>query len=509
MREALDMCAVILAAGYSSRMGVFKPLLEIDGQPAVARIARAAAEAGMRRVIVVTGHKHEEMERTLRSSDPAVETVYNERYAEGMFTSVQAGIRAALQSCGSGDVRSARQSDESDGVRSGAPGRGPDGILLFPADVPLVPPQVIGALIDAWAAASPSFFAVPCYRGKKGHPLLIPVSYADEILAHDGSGGLKAITDRYDHRLIRLETEEEAVVLDMDTREEYGEILRHHRYMGAKAEDRAREYRECAETRARESVETCARKGVETCVRKGVETCVRESVETCARESVETCAREDGSCGEGFCGRLILIRHGSAEPHREKIFLGQTDVPLSDRGREEAREAARRLAGFKIQTDRIYASDLSRTEETAQIIAATLQGGIAAPQIPGLRVVTVPQFREMHLGDWDGRYISEIRRRCPDEYEERGKNILRYKRGAEAENYYDLRYRVIKELRRVLIEERRRGVTDVILVTHAGVIRVIEAELRGIPLEETLRADIPRGSIHVTEWNGRSAIFHQ
>jgi probable phosphoglycerate mutase len=103
----------------------------------------------------------------------------------------------------------------------------------------------------------------------------------------------------------------------------------------------------------------------------------------------------------------------------------------------------------------------------------------------------------MHLGEWDGRFIREIQESFPEEYERRGRDILRYKRGTEAENHYDLQYRVMKALRRILESERKREAQDIVIVAHAGVIRVIIANLRGIPLEEAIKTDIPRGSIHV------------
>ena len=99
--------------------------------------------------------------------------------------------------------------------------------------------------------------------------------------------------------------------------------------------------------------------------------------------------------------RIVLIRHGEIRQHKEKIFLGQTDVPLSDIGREQAEDAARELILEELSANRIYTSDLSRAAETAEIIAAAF---------PETCVIPVPRLREMSLGEWDGRYISEIRR---------------------------------------------------------------------------------------------------
>ncbi|MDR1954231.1 MAG: histidine phosphatase family protein [Clostridiales Family XIII bacterium] len=412
-----EISAIILAAGYSSRMGEFKPLLDIGGKPAVVVLIRAILEAGVRNIIVVTGHNSDALKRTLQDHLPnasdlaAIRTTHNARYADGMFTSIQAGIRAAYRM-------------EN------------DGILLFPVDVPLVSSHVIEDVIDAWKT-SPDSFVVPCYCGKKGHPLLIPARYAREILAHDGTNGLKAITDKYDDRLIRLETAEEAVVMDMDTRENYAELLR-YRQQRTDADD--------------------------------------------------GCRREIHAGG-----RLFLIRHGSTRQHREKIFLGQTDVPLSHRGRQEAEAAGRKLAAMNPHTDRIYTSDLSRATETAEIVAGILK------RDPPMDVIPSARLREIHLGDWDGRYIREIKEAFPEEYEKRGADILRYKRGTEAENYCDLSYRVNKALQMIFEDEARRGISDIVVAAHAGTIRVIIAHLKQIPLADALRIDIPRGSINIID----------
>jgi broad specificity phosphatase PhoE/CTP:molybdopterin cytidylyltransferase MocA len=413
-----EISAIILAAGYSSRMGDFKPLLDIGGKPAVVVLLRSIIEAGVRNIIVVTGHNSDALEHALQSHLPnvlgsAIRTIHNARYADGMFTSIQTGIRATY--C-----------------------RETDGLLLFPVDVPLVPPHVIEDIISAWKA-SPRSFVAPCYRGKKGHPLLIPAQYAREILAHDGTDGLKAITDRYDDRLIRLETMEEAVVMDMNTQESYAELLRYRQHRT-----------DTDEGRPRHDVHVH--------------------------------------------GKLILIRHGSTQRHREKIFLGQTDVPLSSKGRREAKAAGRELAAMNPHTDRIYTSDLSRASETAEIVAGILKRN------PPMDIIPSPRLREIHLGDWDGRYIKEIKAAFPEEYEKRGEDILSYKRGTEAENHYDLSYRVNKELRRIFEDEAKRGISDIVVVAHAGTIRVIMAHLKHIPLADALRTDISKGSLRIIDF---------
>jgi CTP:molybdopterin cytidylyltransferase MocA len=229
--------AIVLAAGFSSRMGALKPLLDIGGKPALIRLLDSIAEAGIGRVCVVTGHGRAAIEAALRESfgdmrGASPEILHNADFEEGMFRSVQTGISYARQG-------------------------GFAGALLFPADVPLVSPKTILAVCAAAgpearpasaatacarpASASPSVaeppaadtpasppaappaapvhFVLPRYRGANGHPLFVPAANFEAILRHAGEGGLKAVRDR--HALLRVETDDEGCVLDMDTPEDY------------------------------------------------------------------------------------------------------------------------------------------------------------------------------------------------------------------------------------------------------------------------------------------------
>jgi probable phosphoglycerate mutase len=191
------------------------------------------------------------------------------------------------------------------------------------------------------------------------------------------------------------------------------------------------------------------------------------------------------------------VRHGEIAQHTGKIFLGQSDEPLSETGRAEAEGAARRLRELGVNRDaRIVSSDLSRASETARIIAAKLNSvadaanGTKEPSPCVNPCVKEPSpcvaLREIDLGAWDGRLIDEIKAEFPREYARRGENILTWKE-VGGENYYDMRYRVLRALRRLLI-----GNGDIIIVAHAGPIRAVVSVYTGTPLAETLRKKIPR-----------------
>ena len=194
--------------------------------------------------------------------------------------------------------------------------------------------------------------------------------------------------------------------------------------------------------------------------------------------------------------RLFLIRHGQPRQHSDRIFLGQTDMPLSARGRDEAAAASDELTRLKCVPDRVYSSDLLRARETAEIISAA-RHEISMPA--GVPIINVPAFRELNMGAWDGELIEDIRRRFPDEYVKRGDDILNY-RVPGGENFHDLRKRVIREFHRILHEDffpalRAGECPDFVIVSHMGVIHTLIAELTREDMNVVMRRRQPTGTV--------------
>jgi broad specificity phosphatase PhoE len=98
---------------------------------------------------------------------------------------------------------------------------------------------------------------------------------------------------------------------------------------------------------------------------------------------------------------MLLARHGETDWNREGRWQGQANVTLNDRGREQARELAKRLASERF--DIIYASDLARAHETALIVAEGKR----------MSVVTDPALREIDVGSWSGLTPDQIAGRFP------------------------------------------------------------------------------------------------
>jgi len=118
---------------------------------------------------------------------------------------------------------------------------------------------------------------------------------------------------------------------------------------------------------------------------------------------------------------IILVRHGETVDNARQIMQGQTQGELNEKGREQARQVAERLAGEPL--DVIVASDLHRAIQTAEIIAAP----------HSMMVQTTALLRERDWGSFTGRFIPELRGEVwPDDIEseeallERARQFLRY-----------------------------------------------------------------------------------
>src|SRR6266550_8903059 len=147
---------------------------------------------------------------------------------------------------------------------------------------------------------------------------------------------------------------------------------------------------------------------------------------------------------------LLLVRHGETDWNAEGKLQGHTDRPLNDYGRRQAQALADRLAEEKI--DALYASDLCRARETAEILGEKL----------GLTVVVDPDLREKNWGTWEGLTSDE---RLHVEFE-----------GEATEAH---RERVLRAVRR--IAERHPG-QRIVVVTHGGSLRRIQAAVSGVAL---------------------------
>lgn len=163
---------------------------------------------------------------------------------------------------------------------------------------------------------------------------------------------------------------------------------------------------------------------------------------------------------------LTLVRHAESVWNATGQWQGQTDVPLSPRGRLQARAFAQRM--FGVEHDHRYCSDLSRAAETA--------GALGAPAAPD------PRFREIDVGAWAGMRRSAVKEKFPEEVRAlRSGEAVRIGGGESMPEFAARVDGAIDELRAAHGGER------VLLVTHGGVIRalatrILDARTRMSPL---------------------------
>ena len=188
--------AVVLAAGGSSRLGGGTPkqLLAYGGRALVRRAAEAALAAATAPVVVVLGARAEAVREALAGLP--VRVVVNAAWAEGMSTSVAAGVRALLDATADGPAL--------------------DGALLTLADQPLVDAAALGALVRAFAERRTPIVAAE-YGGVVGAPALFARARLDALLAlppgDRGAGAL--LRGAAAHELTRVPLA--AAALDVDT----------------------------------------------------------------------------------------------------------------------------------------------------------------------------------------------------------------------------------------------------------------------------------------------------
>jgi glucosyl-3-phosphoglycerate phosphatase len=166
----------------------------------------------------------------------------------------------------------------------------------------------------------------------------------------------------------------------------------------------------------------------------------------------------------------VLWRHGQTTYNAERRFQGQSDVPLNDVGREQARRAARYLAAM--EPDAIFASDLSRAAETAAILA----------QLTGLPVQLDKDLRERAGGSWEGKTADEIRAEFPDAFANWAP--------ADGEAASAVADRASAAMER--IADGLPGGSLAVVVAHGGTLGFGAARLLGIP--DDLRAIGPFGN---------------
>lgn len=191
----MKTAAILLAAGFSRRMGRDKALLPFGNRTALELLVATHRSVGAGQIVVVAGANAGPLERL----GLAVDLLVNLQPESGMYESVRLGVRALGQ-----DI---------------------SWFFVHPVDVPLVGRQTVQRLLEA-AAGSDEDVLSPVFQGRRGHPPLLRSSLRQRILDDPGTGGLRTVLERCTSREVAVD--DRAVILEMNGPEQYEQVRRSH-----------------------------------------------------------------------------------------------------------------------------------------------------------------------------------------------------------------------------------------------------------------------------------------
>lgn len=187
----MSIAAIVLAAGASTRMGSPKQLLPRGGRSLLRRAAETALRSVCEPVYVVLGARAELVRREVQ--DLPVRVIENPRWAEGMGTSVRAGVEAAVMEA-------------------------PEGLVLLLCDQPLITAEMVDALVAAYRQSRPPIVAA-AYNGTLGVPALFSAAVFPELLALPPAEGARRLIAARRAEVVGVPLPAGAV--DVDTPEDY------------------------------------------------------------------------------------------------------------------------------------------------------------------------------------------------------------------------------------------------------------------------------------------------
>jgi molybdenum cofactor cytidylyltransferase len=191
------IAALLLAAGQSSRMGSNKLLAEIDGRPMVARVAQRLLSSRARPIVVVLGNQADRVDAALGKLP--VERVRNPAFAEGLSSSLKAGLAALPEEI--------------------------DGVIVCLGDMPLVAGRDLDRLIAAFNPLEGRAIIVPVRRGKRGNPVLWAKRFIPEMAELAGDVGAKHLIGEHAELVCEVEMDSDGVLVDIDTPDALAALL--------------------------------------------------------------------------------------------------------------------------------------------------------------------------------------------------------------------------------------------------------------------------------------------
>ncbi|MCD2137359.1 nucleotidyltransferase family protein [Salinicoccus halitifaciens] len=196
------VCAVVLAAGTSSRMGSLKQLLPLDGQQQLGSVIKKVLHNGFTDVYTVLGHKAEQIKAVLDIPDENHHWLINENYRDGQSTSVKTALQHIMEEY--------------------------NHVMIFLGDMPFIKDETVETVKNSGRAhciGTDPFIVRPVYRGMAGHPVFIGNINQDIVAQLDGDSGFKSVKKVFAFSEL-IETDDAGVNFDVDTEEDYQVALK-------------------------------------------------------------------------------------------------------------------------------------------------------------------------------------------------------------------------------------------------------------------------------------------
>lgn len=180
--------AVILAAGYSSRANGFKMEFEIEGKAVISYVIEAFLPI-CENVIVVGGYRYEKLLPLIKPYGNKVKLIINKNYENGMFSSVQTGIKQVVS----------------------------EKFFITPGDYPFITTSICQSILNEQKP-----YAVPSFNKRGGHPILLSSNCIKELLTEGDEGNLKDFIKRLPVEYVNIL--DDGIMYDLDTPEDFNFI---------------------------------------------------------------------------------------------------------------------------------------------------------------------------------------------------------------------------------------------------------------------------------------------
>ncbi len=196
--------------------------------------------------------------------------------------------------------------------------------------------------------------------------------------------------------------------------------------------------------------------------------------------------------------KLVLVRHGESQWNLENRFTGWVDVPLSEKGIKEAREAGKRIKKERIHFDKAYTSDLKRAQNTLKLILEEL----AQQSVP---VEKDQALNERHYGDLQGLNKAETAEKFGDE------QVKIWRRSYDiappnGESLKDTAARTLPYFESKIIQDLKKGL-NVIVAAHGNSLRSIVMDLDKLTREQVLELNLATGVPIIYEFDKNLKII--